>query len=143
MGTRVRLANGYAFAADGQTLTLTYAQDGAYRYNVAGEFLDRTLWLSAGLQKGDLYIVRRLLDEAGERPSPELIRLLLPAIVTGMKAIHPVQGKTRAFALKMRGQCYEAIADPGKALEAYTEALKLDPKVGVKRRADQLRKVVP
>ena len=136
-------ANGYAFAPDGQTLTLTYAQVGAFRYSFTGEFLDRTLWLSAGLQKGDLYIVRSLLDEAGDRPSPELIRLLLPAIETGMKTIHPVQGKTRAFTLKMRGQCYEAIAEPGKALEAYTEALTLDPKVGVKRRADQLRKVVP
>lgn len=136
-------AKDYAFAPDGQTLTLTYAQGGNFRYSVNGKFLDRMLWLSAGLQKGDLYIVRRLLDEAGERPSAELIRLLLPAIEAGIKTIHPVQDKTRAFALKMRGQCYEAIAEPGKALEAYTEALKFDPKVGVKRRADQLRKAVP
>lgn len=136
-------ANGYVIAPDGQTLTLTYAQGGAFRYSIHGEFLDRTLWLSAGLQKGDLYMVRRLLDEAGDRPSPELIQLLLPAIELGMNTIHSTQGKVRAFALKMRGQCYEAIAEPRKALEAYTEALALEPKVGVKRRADQLRKIVP
>lgn len=136
-------ANSYTFAPDGQTLTLTYAQGSAFRYSINGEFLDRTLWLSTGLQRGDLNIVRRLLDEAGDQPSPELIQLLLPAIDAGMKTIHPMQDRVRAFALKMRGQCYEAIAEPSKALEAYTEALQLDPKVGVKRRTDRLRKVVP
>jgi hypothetical protein len=35
------------------------------------------------------------------------------------------------------------IAEPRVALAAYTEALAIDPKVGVKRRADQLRKAVP
>jgi hypothetical protein len=30
-----------------------------------------------------------------------------------------------------------------RALAAYEQALALDPKVGVKRKADQLRKVLP
>jgi hypothetical protein len=49
----------------------------------------------------------------------------------------------RARIFKSRGICFEAIAEVGKTLEAYEEALALDPKIGVKRRADQLRKVVP
>jgi len=134
-------ANTYEFSADGQTVALGYAQMGAFRYTLAGEFIDRSLWLSASLRKGDLYTVQRLLAEVDGKPSPELVRLLLPAIETGMKALHATQGKVKAFALKLRGQCYDALGDTAPALAAFTEALALDPKVGVKRRAEQLRKL--
>lgn len=136
-------ANGYRFSADGQTITLIYPDGAGYRYTIAGEFLDRSLWLSAGLQNGDIYIVHRLLAGAGDNPAPELVQLLLPAIDKAMGTFHPVQGTLRAFALRLRGQCLEAIAEPAKALAAYDEALALDPKAGVKCKAAQLRKIVP
>jgi len=136
-------ANGYRFYADGQMITLTYPDGGAYRYGITGEFLDRSLWFSVRLQTGHIYVVQRVLAEAGNNPAPELIQMLLPAIDKAMETFHPVQGTLRAFALRLRGECFEAIAEPAKALAAYEEALALDPKAGVKRKAAQLRRIVP
>ncbi|WP_347338884.1 tetratricopeptide repeat protein [Bradyrhizobium nanningense] len=50
--------------------------------------------------------------------------------------------RTRARLLRSRGTCLEALADLKEALACYDKALSLDPKVGVKRRADSLRKIV-
>lgn len=40
----------------------------------------------------------------------------------------------------MRGMCLEASGMPRDALACYDKALVLNPKIGVKRRADQIRK---
>jgi Tfp pilus assembly protein PilF len=50
--------------------------------------------------------------------------------------------KWQARAWKFRGLCLEATAEVSFALQAYQQALALDPEVGVKRKVDQLRKVV-
>jgi len=42
--------------------------------------------------------------------------------------------------MKLRGVCIDAQGNLQEALDCYQKALTLDPKVGVKRRAEQIRK---
>ena len=65
---------------------------------------------------------------------------LLKAIDVGLSSARKEDPKGGAFGLRRRGECLEAKEAQADALTAYDEALALDPKVGVKRRADQLRK---
>jgi tetratricopeptide (TPR) repeat protein len=45
-----------------------------------------------------------------------------------------------ATAHRVRGEAYELLGQPREALEAFDQALSLDPKIGVKKRATALRK---
>jgi tetratricopeptide (TPR) repeat protein len=42
----------------------------------------------------------------------------------------------QAWGQKLRGMCLEAQNDQARALSCYEKALALDPKIGLKRRAD-------
>ena len=113
-----------------------------FAYGLDGTFIERTKWLTIGLQKGDLQIVGALLSESNNRPSRELVDLLLPAIDIALATIRESEVKWRAQAFRLRGDCFEALDDSTRALESYEKALSLDPKVGVKRKAVQLRKAI-
>jgi tetratricopeptide (TPR) repeat protein len=67
---------------------------------------------------------------------------LLAAIEHALQAPAYDAPTWQARAWKLRGLCHEAIAEVSYALQAYERALALDPKVGVKRKVDQLRKLV-
>lgn len=54
--------------------------------------------------------------------------------------VHIPDPRTRALALKLKGSCLEVLGDYPGALRSYDSALALDPKIGVKRRADRMRK---
>lgn len=135
-------ANSYQFAPDGQVIHLGYPSGDRLAYSIQGVFIDRMKWLSAGLQRGDIAIVETLLSECEGQAGPELVALLLPAIDVAIATMRTQDEKLRARALKLRGVCLEAIGQHAKALATYDQALALDPRVGVKRRADQLRKVL-
>jgi tetratricopeptide (TPR) repeat protein len=135
-------ASYYEFPADSQTIRLGYRDRGAFAYGFDGTFLDRMKWLAAGLQNGDIFILEKILAESEDQPGPDLAAQLLAVIHVALAGLRKDDAKTRARLLKSRGICLEALAEVKQALAAYDEALTLDPKVGVKRRADQLRKVV-
>jgi tetratricopeptide (TPR) repeat protein len=135
-------ASFYEFPDDGQTIRLGYRDRGAFAYGLDGTFIERAKWLALGLQKGDLQIVGTLLSESNNQPDRALVDLLLPAIDIALATIRESEVKWRAQAFRLRGVCFEAVADSARALECYEKALSLDPKVGVKRKAVQLRKAI-
>jgi hypothetical protein len=133
-------ANVYEFSTDGTTIYLGYFDGTKFAYTREGEFIDRTLWLTVGLQKGNLLVVETLLSECDNRPSHQLTDLLFPAIDRALAAMRKDDVRTQARGLRLRGTCLESIGETGQALLAYEQALSLDPKIGVKRKASQLRK---
>lgn len=63
--------------------------------------------------------------------------MILPAIDRALSSERYKDPKSQA---RLRGTCFDAVGDLGKAAPAYEEALARDAKVGVKRRLDQIRK---
>jgi hypothetical protein len=135
-------AKDYSFSPDGLTVTLGYPDGGRFAYRTDGTFLDRSLWLAAGLQSGDLMIIERILKEAGGNPSNELTTLLLPAIDRALMSDRYRDPKSQARAYRLRGTCFDMVGDIANAVTAYQDALTRDAKVGVKRRLEQIRKTL-
>ena len=99
-------------------------------------------WAEAELGKGNLLVVERLLKAAGTGCSRELAHKLMASIDLAIAAARPDDARTQASSWRLRGMCFETQNDPTGALDSYDRALASDPKVGVKRRADQLRKTL-
>jgi hypothetical protein len=135
-------AKAYEFHPESGRLRLVYHDGGAFDYAFDGSFVDRMRWLAFGLQNGDVLIIEKLISEAGGTPGPALAEQLLLATEIALRKLRSDDDSVRARVLKSRGICLEAVAELKQALACYNEALTLDPKVGVKRRADALRKVI-
>lgn len=134
-------ANAYEFPPDNQTIKLGYPDGGTFTYSLHGEFLDRVNWANAELRKGNLFVVERLLKAAEKDCSPELAHMLIGSIDVALNAARLGDARTQAWAWRLRGMCFETQNDAAAALGCYDKALTFDPKIGVKRRADQLRKL--
>ncbi|WP_247540327.1 tetratricopeptide repeat protein [Bradyrhizobium sp. 168] len=135
-------AKNYAFFPETRHIRLLYHDGGAFDYDFGGAFVDRMKWLAFGLMQGNIFVIETLIAEMDGKLSPELANQVLPAIDIALGKLRADDNRTRARLLRSRGTCLEALADLREALACYDEALSLDPKVGVKRRADALRKVV-
>lgn len=135
-------AESYAFPEDGLTLRLCYSGGTSFAYSLQGTFLDRDRWIDWSLSKGDLSVVEKLLKESDKKPSADLAARLIAGIDTALATRRPGNEHTRAWAYKLRGTCLEAQGKPSEALQCYESALQLDAKIGVKRRADALRKML-
>jgi hypothetical protein len=133
-------AQAYDFSDDGVYILLSYREGPPLRYTLTGEFIDRKLWVDSGLDRGDLRILSLVLKDVNSHPEGEFAKRLA---ASAEKALQSAEGKTewgRAWALKMKGQCLDGLHEYPTALECYEEAMALDPKSGVKRRVEQLRK---
>lgn len=135
-------ARDYAFEPAGQVL-LGYDDDQVFAYGLDGAFLDEARWTDHRLARGDLYLVDRILRDAGGPPSRDLAHRCLAAVDLGLAGEEATAyPRTRAFGLKLRGICLEALDRAAEAVAAYEQAMAADPKTGVKRRAEQLRKAL-
>lgn len=133
-------ADNYQFPG-GDVLRLVDRDGGACEYTLHGELVNRDQWVESRLAKGDLHLIEVMLKDADGHPEGDLLRKLLEgteAALDGPDA-HP---QTRALALKLRGLCFEGSGALAEALESYDKALALNPKIGVKQRADRIRKVL-
>jgi hypothetical protein len=107
-------------------------------YSLAGDFLDRRLWLEDEVRRGTLYVIRKALGE-GEAATG----LTFEDLRKGVKAAL-AEGDERfeAEAWRLLGEIEESASNAGAALDAYDKALAVNPKVGVAKRAAALRKAL-
>jgi len=136
-------ADYYDFSTDG-LVSFGYKNLGAFRYTMSGECLELDNWQDAQLSKGNcdgaLAMIERLLKQADGKPSIELASKLLKGVDRVLSMLIDADFKKQAKALKLRGICLDAQGMLHDALDCYDKALMLDLKIGVKRRAEQIRK---
>jgi len=134
----------YEFSADGESISLGYKGFGAFRYSLTGDFIDRDIWIDACLTKGQYGTTILMVESLIKAASKELPAGLASKLIAPLDRIDAELGTAepqwRALALKLRGICLEASGAPVEALRCYEMALELNPKIGVKRRADHLKK---
>jgi hypothetical protein len=132
-------ASEYEFAPG--TVRLHYTQDGgAFAYSITGEFLDREAWVLASLNRSDLYMMKRVMEESGSRPGLPLAKQLLASIETGLRHQDRQDERFQAFRWRLKGESLESIDAPADALQSYEKALAFDAKIVVKRHVERLRK---
>lgn len=136
-------AKSYEFASDGKTLSLVYEKLGPIAYSLAGELLDESSWEAAVLAKGDLVNVAMLIGDALKQEEPDLPVERAVRFLAALERISPQVKEAPSWGpvvLKLRGACFEAKGEAVQALKCYESAMTENPKIGVKRRADKLKK---
>jgi tetratricopeptide (TPR) repeat protein len=134
-------ANHYEFPPGEGIVRLGYPNDGGtFSYTLAGDFIEREEWLEAGLERGDLYLAKRMMEEAGNQPPPALAARLLASVDTGLRHQNWRDDRSQAFGWRLKGEILEASAELEEALRCYEKALALNPKIGIKRRVEQMKK---
>lgn len=138
-------ADGYLFDtnADGELgqLRVNLRDLGYFRYSATGEFLDAESLQIAQLGKGDyttkLMAAQELLKtDTTEESARNALSVADAALKQGVGG----QYGWGALAHRIRGESFELLGQLSDALEAYEQALAMNPKVGVLRRAATLRK---
>jgi hypothetical protein len=135
-------ADFYAFPADG-VIQLGYSKLGLFSYGWDGTFLDAEKWQEARLSKGDYSTVMMAVEfaiKSGDQLADGLADRLLKSLERISGQIPAADIQRKAMLEKLQGQCWEAKGDLAVALTAYDAALAINPKVGIRRRADQIRK---
>jgi hypothetical protein len=132
-------ANQYAFGP-GERVSLTYLEGRPIAYALTGEFLDRQAWLDDGLGRGELRVIGLVLKEAPTVLPKALCQQLVAACDRGLKRTEFREAWSQAWGLRLKGECFDRGGDLAEALACYEKALQNDPKAGVKRRAQQIRK---
>lgn len=136
-------ADQYEFPLYSKTVGLRLRDPlGTFFYSCSGEFIDRQRWIMESLATGQLNLVKRLMEEAVSTAQTADYRRWLDAVESGLKHPQYRERSGQALGFRLKGQCLDALGRPIEALEAFDKALKHDPKIGVKRRAEQLRKAI-
>ncbi len=133
-------ANHYEFSEEDSQLIVVLNGVGKFKYDSNGNFLDAKNYAEARLNCGQYNVI---LLEAGTRLKDTLGTLELQAVLESIlkaKSLCANDKNWLAMALKYEGMVYEQLGDNQKTLSAYQQALKIDPKIGLKRKVDSLLK---
>jgi tetratricopeptide (TPR) repeat protein len=89
-----------------------------------------------------IHIVSRILANMEAPPISDILRRILQGLNAALKNPRNADDRTRSYILKLQGDCFDRLKNLTAALRCYELALRLNPKVGAKRRALQIRKIV-
>ncbi|PCP71585.1 hypothetical protein CQA25_18215 [Morganella morganii] len=93
------------------------------------------------MEKGDYSVkilaAKELLDLSAEKQDA---KIALEVVDTALLDGANMRSDWSASAHKIRGEAFEILDEPCKALEAYETALGLNPKIGVKRKIAAIKK---
>ncbi len=138
-------ANSYQFNDETKRLGLIFQDKGIYEYTYDGVFADSARWdedrikyasgfelVSIAQEKLKQFSDTRLKQEDAD----DILNILKRALKTNLNKYPNEQAK----AYRVIGEVYETLGDVSMAIEMYEKAIKLDPKVGVKRQLEKLKK---
>lgn len=137
-------ADAYEFNLEKGFILLVYRNLGRFAYDILGEFLDEERWRTERIKGANGFELSAI---AGERfqsldkdldanTGAEILSLLEKALQRGLND-HP---KEQAKVYRTMGEVFEALGRSRKASEHYERALRLNPKVGVRRKLEALKR---
>lgn len=135
-------ANKYEFESDSPILIVCHEELGKFRYDIHGTFLDFEKFKDAKLKSNKyniaLMAVADLMknEKTNHKDAQKGLSIILKARSSGADN----DKYWKPIALKLQGQANEILGNTNAALQAYEDALLLDPKIGVKQKINSLRK---
>ena len=107
-------------------------------YDFTGIMVEREAWQRRRIGVGDLNVIQAVLVATSANDYP-----LRSEIIAGLGvAARSGEIWQQARAYRLLGELHEQVGEISQAVKAYDEALTIDPKVGVSRRVEQLRKML-
>lgn len=134
----------YGFDEDRKLLIADVKGVGKFRYDRNGNFVDAENLDKANLGSSDYSRIIRAAEKIlGESDlSEDRAREALEAVIRARSLGADANLAWRPNALKVQGLAHEALGEQRDAIQIYEEAIALNPKIGVKRRLDALKKMV-
>lgn len=129
-------ADGYNWDCDAGRVVICLKDGEQAIYDLTGTMVDREGWRRRRIAAGDLGVIKDVLSSLAP-----LDREMRQDIAAGLRrAVREGEIWSQARAFRLLGELHETEGEPEKAIKAYDDALRLDPKVGVARRVEKLRK---
>ena len=137
-------ADSYLFDCQNHYLYLVYRDKGKFRYTFEGEFIDKDKWEDARIKYAssfELSLIARdrfkeVSDNLSNEEAEEILSLLSKSLNKGLDE-YPNE---KASVYRTIGEVHEALGKIDDAIKNYELALQINPKVGVKRRLNALKK---
>ncbi|MBD8100403.1 hypothetical protein IFR08_17650 [Pseudomonas fluorescens] len=134
----------YIFDEERKLLIADVKGVGKFRYDSTGNFVDGNNLDKANLDSSDYSRIIRAVEKIlGEQDvSDERATEALAAVMRARSLGADSNPAWKPNALKVQGLAHELLGQIRQAIEVYEEAITLNPKIGVKRRLDALKKRV-
>lgn len=130
----------YEFFMNEGFIQFCYSSGRKYLYTFDGTFLDYERYDKERIEDASATDLVMIVREKMQSPSPEklpvLLELIERAFSMGLKGFHDYS----PTAFRLKGEILEAMNNRTEAISSYKKALELNPKIGVKRKLQQLEK---
>ena len=136
------LACSYIFIEENPNFIVVIDRVGKFKYDEQGNFIDAGKYNNARLNSDRFEMVLQAAEEILKEPQidPHRTQIALAAALKALSLGAAQYPNWKAQALKIQGLAHEILGDEKEALLAFEESLKIDPEIGVKGKADALRK---
>lgn len=143
IGTELNWAKSYRFDTKRKVLYLIHDKNRAYRYTFEGTFLDSKLYRHDCINSGNdiefLESLNGLKAELSESTDPREYDALIAPLEKGLKRFSDKD--TRSKIHRVLGEIFLLQGNDAGAIKHFETALKLNPRVGVKRTLEKLKKI--
>lgn len=135
-------ADNYTFDEDGPQFGAVINRIGTAYYNTQGNLIDPEKFAVARLRCDRYDIVLLAAEDIVKSPNltDKLANEALEASTRALSLGAEKDQGWKAVALKIQGLAHEHLQNTEAAITAFDAALRINPKIGVKRKADSLRK---
>jgi tetratricopeptide (TPR) repeat protein len=135
-------ADRYRFIENMLQLGVVISKIGTFYYDMKGNFIDSEKFDAARLRCDRYDVVLLAAEEIVKAPelNDQLASAALEATIRALSLGAEKDQGWKAIALKIQGLAHEFLGNNEAAIAAFDDALRINPKIGVKRRADSLRK---
>jgi hypothetical protein len=143
IGTELNWAKSYRFDTKRKVLYLIHDKNRAYRYTFEGTFLDSKLYRHDCINSGNdiefLESLNGLKAELSESTDPREYDSLIAPLEKGLKKFSDKD--TRSKIHRVLGEIFLLQGNDAGAIKHFETALKLNPRAGVKRTLEKLKKI--
>lgn len=134
--------DGYDFDTETPYFFVKVKNVGKFKYDKNGVFLDKKKYELAQLKSKEfshaIFAADEIIKE--ENLSTKRAQLVLDAMINARSNGADSDPQWKAHALKLQGLANDFLGNKEEALKNLEEALSLNPKIGVKRKIDSLKK---
>lgn len=142
IGSELNWAKSYRFDTKKKILHLIHDKDRAYRYTFEGTFIDSRLYRLHCIDKGNdvefLEAIKELKEELSSNPDPKEYDAFIDPLNKRLKRYSDKDTKSKIH--RALGEISHLQGNDTEAIKHFETALKLNPKIGVKRTLEKLKK---
>ncbi len=143
IGSELNWPKSYRFDTKKKMLYLMHDKNRVYRYTFEGTFIDFKLYRQDCINNGNdiefLQAIKELKEELSVNTDSHGYDELVAPLTKGLKRFFDKDTKSKIH--RVLGEIYHLQGNDAEAIKHFETALKLNPRVGVKRTLEKLKKI--